>query len=107
MISFACPQCGKRHTARDRNAGRRGFCDCGAVMVVPVTDDTDQNETPKLIGHIDLHSAERHAGYLKIGGATIGTVIILAIAYVLYFHNKWERDNRAQLLALKAQADAL
>ena len=35
MIQYSCPECGKKHTARESNAGRRGFCKCGAIMTVP------------------------------------------------------------------------
>lgn len=105
MISFACPKCGKKHTARDKSAGRRGFCECGAVMLVPETGIADPDQTPKLIGQIDLHSEERHFRYLVIGESVLGVVIVALVAYLLLFRNAWERDNGFRLLALKSEGD--
>lgn len=42
MIQFSCPECGKKHTARESNGGRRGFCMCGAIMTVPSAGSQSQ-----------------------------------------------------------------
>jgi hypothetical protein len=75
-------------------------------MFVPGPGAGDVNQAPKLIGHIDLHSAERHARYIKVGGAVIGIAIVLTVVCALHFRNAWERENASQLLTLKGQADA-
>ena len=106
MIEFSCPTCGRKHAARDVNGGRRGFCECGTVVVVPGAGEADQNEKPKIIGQIDLHSHARHIRYFAITGVVIGMAIVAALIYGLFFYDTWEGDNTKRLLAMKADADA-
>src|SRR6266478_840420 len=91
---------------RDQNAGRRVFCNCGAVMIVPSGNGIAQHQDPELIGHIDLHAAARRTRFLVVGGALV-IVILSAIVYGVFVRNAWERENGARLLSLKTEADAL
>ena len=106
MISFMCPRCAKKHTVRDRHALRRGFCECGAVLIVPEAGAANDVQGPRLIGQLDLHAAERQARNVRIAVSIVGIVVVIAIVSVAYFHNGWERENKSRLLALKEQGDA-
>ena len=99
MIRYSCPACGKKHVARDDKAGRNGLCACGKVIAVPGIQNA---------GGDAAHDADdRLCRRIAVGGGFVGIVIIAAVVYTLFFHNAWERDNRARLLFLKADADAL
>jgi hypothetical protein len=105
MISYTCPSCGKSHTARNQNAGRRGFCGCGAVLVVP---DPDQKQVPpKVVGRLDFNADKRRDWYIAIGGTLVGITIVSALVYTLFFRDAWENSNRDQILLIKAHADSL
>src|SRR5947209_4353513 len=41
MISFACPRCARKFSVNDDNAGKRGKCPCGTVIVVPTHGAAD------------------------------------------------------------------
>jgi hypothetical protein len=76
-------------------------------MLVPAAGIADHIHRPKLIGNLDLHSAERHTRYVRIAAPIVGIAIIVVVACALYFHNKWERDNRVRLRSLMADAAML
>ena len=105
MIRFSCPSCGKQHSARPAHAGRRGFCTCGTVMVVPDVGAT--RVFVETIGKIDLHADRRHAIYLTVAVVLAGIAIVASVVYFLHFHDTWERDNRRRLLDLKSDAETL
>lgn len=39
MISFSCPQCGKRHKVDEKLAGKRAKCKCGSAVVIPMAKE--------------------------------------------------------------------
>jgi hypothetical protein len=103
MITFTCPKCSKKHSAREKMAGRRGFCNCGAVLVVPGLELSSASQPPKMIADLDFNAGRRNAIYASLAGVMIATILV----YAIFFYDIWERKNKTQLMAMAREAEQL
>jgi S1-C subfamily serine protease len=123
MIRFNCPKCSKLIVLRDKYAGRKGACTCGAPFKVP--DSGSKSSTPEpakshVVASVDhvstsaqphLSASERMTRNEKLilwGGLGLGIMVVAPLLlYVLIFRGKWENDHAQVLLDLKAEGALL
>ncbi len=101
-INFACPHCGKRFTAKDEHAGKRGKCSaCGGVTTVPSqpTRVADDSPTPSAASRASAPAEKQERRplwknpFVVIGMAASNLILAACLTSLAWLHFRANRSG--------------
>jgi len=122
ILQLRCPNCNVLLKVPDTAVGKKGKCPkCGADFVVPRYSKSDYKavasshhaENPRtgraVSGdrHDDAEESEGYPLWLKVLVVAAGLFVVVLPLYVFWPKDKWEQNNKVEIIALANDAASL